>query len=264
MCLNCGCMMPEDSMGNPDNITLDTIFVGQPLTLNGCNLLFVPYTFVDSLRDPDYDIIVRFVQEGGHIVTDMPTELSKELGIVSSDTRLKVTQVRDRSFPDERIVWRFPELATKFDAEGIREIFCIDEATEAPLVVGTSVGKGAMIYFSTRFDPSTRQGYSLYPYLLDYIGRYFRLGPVVRRDNLEVYFEPGSRARTMSIEALIKQWVRLGVRVVHVSGWHQYPKYTYDYKRLIALAHANGIIVYAWLEPPQVNLKFYTDHPEWR
>lgn len=246
------------------NITLDTIFVGQPLTLDGYNLLFVPYAFVDSLREDDYDIIVRFVREGGHIVTDMPTELAKELGIVSSDTRLKVTQVRDRYFPDERIVWRFPQLATKFDADKIAEIFCIDEATGAPLVIGMSCGKGSLIYFSTQFDPYVKQGYSLYPYLLDYIGRYFRLGPVVRRDNLEVYFEPGSRARTMSVEALIKQWVRLGVRTLHVSGWHEYPKYTYDYKRLIALAHANGIVVYAWLEPPQVNLKFYTEHPEWR
>ncbi len=25
MCLNCGCMMPEDNMGNPDNITLETL-----------------------------------------------------------------------------------------------------------------------------------------------------------------------------------------------------------------------------------------------
>ena len=25
MCMNCGCMRPEDTMGNPDNITLETI-----------------------------------------------------------------------------------------------------------------------------------------------------------------------------------------------------------------------------------------------
>jgi hypothetical protein len=33
---------------------------------------------------------------------------------------------------------------------------------------------------------------------------------------------------------------------------------------LIRLAHANGILVYAWLEPPQVTQKFWRDHPEWR
>lgn len=25
MCLNCGCGMPEDDMGNPDNITMQTL-----------------------------------------------------------------------------------------------------------------------------------------------------------------------------------------------------------------------------------------------
>ena len=246
------------------NIALDTLFVGQPVRTAGINLLLVPYAFVDSLRDEDYDAITRFVREGGNVVTDMPTELAQELGIVSGGTRLRVTRVRDRLYPDERIVWPYAELATKFDAEGIDNVFCVDEETEAPLAVGKSFGKGKVLYFSTRFDPRSREGYSLYPYLLEYIGRYFRLGPVVRRDRLEVYFEPGSRARTMSTEALIRHWVRLGVGALHVSGWHQWSKYTYDYGRLIALAHANGILVYAWLEPPQVSQKFWTDHPSWR
>ena len=246
------------------NIAVDTLFVGQAVRPGSHNLLFIPYAFVDSLRDEDYDVITKFVREGGNLVTDMPTELSSELGIVSGGTHLKVTHVRDRLFPDERIVWRYAELATKFDAEGIDHVFCTDEGTDAPLAVGKSFGRGKVIYFSTRFDPRSREGYSLYPYLLEYIGKYFRLGPVVRRDNLEVYFEPGSRARTMSTEALVKQWVRLGVSVLHVSGWHQYPKYTYDYQRLISLAHANGMLVYAWIEPPQVSQKFWNEHPGWR
>ncbi len=246
------------------NIDVDTIFVGQKVRPDSYNLLFVPYTFVDSLRDEDYDAITRFVREGGNVVTDMPTELAKELGIISGETHLKVMRVRDRYFPDERIIWRYGQLATKFDAEGLDEVFCVDEGTEAPIAIGKSFGKGKIIYFSTRFDPLSREGYSLYPYLLEYIGRYFRLGPVVRRDRLEVYFEPGSRARTMSTEALVKHWVRIGVGIVHVSGWHQYPKYTYDYGRLITLAHANGILVYDWIEPPQVSQKFWNEHQEWR
>ncbi|HTO95289.1 MAG TPA: polysaccharide deacetylase family protein, partial [Bacteroidota bacterium] len=225
------------------NIALDTVFVGQRVRTEGINLLFVPYTFVDSMGDEDYDAITRFVREGGNVVTDMPTELSHDLGILSGTTRLSVTRVRDRLYPEERIVWPYAELATKFDAEGIDHVFCVDEATEAPLAVGKSLGKGKVLYFSTRFDPRSREGYSCYPYLLEYIGRYFRLGPVVRRDRLEVYFEPGSRARTMSTEALIQHWVRLGVGALHVSGWHQWSKYTYDYGRLITLAHANGILV---------------------
>ena len=78
-----------------------------------------------------------------------------------------------------------------------------------------------------------------------------------------MYFDPGFR-HTQSIEHLIRLWVQQGIRRIHVAGWHTYPKYTYDYERLLTLAHANGILVYAWLEPPQVSQKFWLEHPEWR
>jgi uncharacterized protein YdaL len=246
------------------NIPVDTAFIGRDFTTAGHNLLIVPYIAVDSLTDPQYDVIERFVREGGHLITDMPTELSKDLGIVSGTTRLRVSLVRDHFYPEEHIRWRYPQLATRFDAERVDEVFASDDETDAPLVVGRTVGKGSIIYIASWFDPVSREGYSQYPYLLDYVGSYFRLGPVVRRDNLEVYFEPGARTRTMSIETLVKHWVNDGIRIVHVSGWHEYPRYTYDYKRLISLAHANGILVYPWLEPPQVSPLFYAQHPEWR
>jgi uncharacterized protein YdaL len=245
------------------NLHADTIFIGQPLDFRRYNLLVVPYAFVDSLDQQGFDLVARFVEEGGALITDGKNDVAEDFGIRYSTTRLKVSRVRDRIFPDERIRWADFELATKFDADDIDKVFCIDEVTEAPLVIGKPWKKGKLIYFSTRFDPLSQQGTSRYPFLMEYIRSYFRLGPIIRRDNLEAYFEPGVR-RNISTESLIKQWVRQGIRVIHVSGWHQYPKYTYDYERLIRLAHANGILVYAWLEPPQVSQKFWNEHPEWR
>jgi uncharacterized protein YdaL len=245
------------------NIHVDTIFVGQPISLTPYNLLIVPYIFVDSLQQAEYDLIGRFIEDGGHVITDAKNFLAQDFGISFTSTYLKVSRVRDQYFPEEKITWRYSELLPKFEAEDIEEVFCTDDATEAPLVIGKKVGKGKLIFFGTRFDPYTQLGYSMYPYLLEYVRRYFKLGPVVRRENLEMYFEPGDR-RTTSIEHLVRQWVSLGIHVVHVSGWHQYPKYNYDYKRLIDLAHANGILVYAWLEPPQVSQMFWKNHPEWR
>jgi uncharacterized protein YdaL len=245
------------------NLQVDTIFVGQPIDLRRHNLLIVPYAFVDSLQEAEFDLITQFVEDGGALITDSKNDLAENFGIRFSKTLLKVSRIRDRLFPDERIRWRTFELATKFDADDVDKVFCIDEATEAPLVIGKEWGKGKLIYFMTRFDPMTQIGTSRYPFLLEYIRSYFHLGPIIRRDNLEVYFEPGVR-RNVSTESLIKQWVRQGIRIIHVSGWHQYPKYTYDYERLIRLAHANGILVYAWLEPPQVSQKFWNEHPEWR
>jgi uncharacterized protein YdaL len=245
------------------NIHLDTIFVGQPINLTPYNLLIVPYSFVDSLQQPEYDMIGRFIEEGGHVITDGKNFLAQDFGIRFTSTYLKVSRVRDQYFPEERISWHSSELLPKFEADDVEEIFCVDDVTEAPLVIGKTVGRGQLIFFGTRFDPYSQHGYSLYPYLLEYVRRYFKLGPIVRRENLEMYFEPGDR-RTTSIEHLVRQWVTLGIHVVHVSGWHQYPKYNYDYKRLIDLAHANGILVYAWLEPPQVSQMFWKNNPQWR
>src|SRR5208283_2716688 len=151
----------------------------------------------------------------------------------------------------------------KFETEGVDEVFCVDDVTETPMVIGKKFGKGKVIYFNSSFDSYSQHGYSQYPFALEYVRKYFHLRPIVRRENLEMYFDPGFR-KTYSIESLVKQWVNQGIRIVHVAGWNQFPKYTYDYKRLITLAHANGILAYAWFEPPQVSKKFWDEHPWWR
>jgi uncharacterized protein YdaL len=245
------------------NLTVDTIFVGQVLDLGRTNLLIVPFSSVDSLRQEDFDRIANFVESGGNLITDAKNDLITNFGVTFSTARLKISRVRDRRFPDERVRWRDFELLTKFDVRDVEEVFCVDEMTEAPLVIGKKWGKGRVIFFGTRFDPLTQQGYSRYPYLLEYVRGFFHLGPIMRRDNLEVYFDHGYR-RNFSTEQLVKQWVAQGVRILHVGAWHEYPKYTFDYERLVRLAHANGILVYAWIEPPQVSWKFWLEHPEWR
>jgi uncharacterized protein YdaL len=248
---------------NSVNIKVDTIFVGEQIKLAGYNLVIVPQTFVDSLQPEQYGLLKEYVEQGGNLITDGKNDLAEELGVKYSDKQFRISKVRDKYFPEERISWRYPEPARRFDASDIEEVFCQDEVTEAPLAAGKKLGDGKVIFFTTRFDPQSPLGYSQYPYLLEYVRKYCRLGPVMRRDNLEVFFEPGSRRNT-STETLVKQWVSQGVRIIHAAGWHQWAKYTYDYARLITLAHANGILVYAWIEPPQVSQKFWQDHPEWR
>ena len=245
------------------NLRVDTIFIGQKPDLARYNLLIVPFASVDSLQQADYDAISAFVELGGHLITEQKSSLAEDFGIRFSTTRLKVSRVRDKYFPEEKISWRYSELMTKFEADNVEEVFAVDEVTEAPLVIGKQYGEGKFIFIGTRFDPYSDGGYSMYPYLLEYVRKYFKLGPVIRRDQLEMYFDPGFR-HTISIEQLVKQWVSQGIRIIHVAGWHEYPKYTYDYQRLINVAHANGILVYAWLEPPQVSQKFWNEHPQWR
>jgi uncharacterized protein YdaL len=245
------------------NIPIDTIFVNEPLNLSQYNVVIVPSGFVDSLKQTDYDILTNFVSSGGNIITDSKSELSKEFGIQHLNSMLRISRVRDKFYSEQSLIWHDPQLVPKFDAEGIDEIFCSDEVTELPMVIGRKYGKGKILFFNSLFDPLSQHGYSLYPYFIQYMQKYFNIRPFIKREALEMYFDPGLR-HAYSIEQLVAQWVKQGVRIIHASGWHQYPKYTYDYDRLIRVAHANGILVYAWLEPPQVSQKFWTDHPEWR
>ncbi|MDD8018670.1 MAG: DUF2334 domain-containing protein [Bacteroidota bacterium] len=245
------------------HIAVDTIFLNQPINLSRYNVLIAPFAFIDSLHEEDYATLTKFVSDGGDIVTDTKNELAKELGISYTSSRVRVNSIRDKYFPEEHISWRYAELVTKFEPDQIDEVFCYDDVTEIPMVIGKKYGNGKVIYINSRFDPYSSAGYSLYPYFLEYVRKYFAVRPIVRRENLEVYFDPGFR-HTYSIEQLVKLWVHNGIRIVHAAGWHEYPKYTYDYERLIRLAHANGILVYAWLEPPQVSQKFWNDHPQWR
>ena len=138
-----------------------------------------------------------------------------------------------------------------------------DKETELPIVIGGEYGEGKYLYFATFFDPITGSGYGRFPYFIDLLKRQFNLIPTVRRDAVEIYFEPGDR-EDISIEDLIKHWRSNGVRRIYVSAWHFYENYAYDYERLIKLAHQNAMLVYAWLEFPHVSAKFWDDHPEWR
>jgi uncharacterized protein YdaL len=242
---------------------VDTIFFGQTFDLSRYNLVVVPFAVADSLPPEQIAAIGKFVAAGGNIIMDGRTDFAEAFGIVFAQSRLQVRGLRDRIFPEERIAWQYAELISKFDVDRTDKVFCVDDITEAPVVVGKQYGNGRILFINARFDPRSTLGTSQFPYLIEYVRRFFLLRPIVRREDLEVYFDPGLR-HTASVENLVRSWVANGIRIVHVAGWHEYPKYTYDYERLIRLAHGNGILVYAWLEPPQVSLKFWQEHPEWQ
>jgi uncharacterized protein YdaL len=245
------------------NIRVDTIFVGQSIDLKNYNLLIAPAAALDSLKQDDIEQIISFVSSGGNIITDGKSALAGMLGIRFASDQIMIRKVRDHYFPEEHITWPNPVPAFKFEPEYDDIAFCYDDVTKFPLIIGRNIDKGKMIFISSLFDPYTQRGYSLYPYLMIYMQEFLNLHPIVRRNKLETYFDPGFRT-AFSVESLVSQWVEQGIHIVHAAAWHVYPKFTYDYKRLIDLAHANGILVYAWVEPPQVSQAFYNTHPEWR
>ncbi len=244
-------------------IPVETLPLGDDRPLTRYNLVIVPYCVVENMSDVQLNRIIEWVRAGGNCISDGKSEFSHELGIRYTGSTTSVLHLHDRVFPEESVVWRTPESLEQYVLEDEDRVFAVEDETETPVVIGRQFGKGKFIYFGCRFDPMGTAGTSRFPFIVEYASRFLSLSPAIRRDALELYFDPGYR-HAVSIESLVKQWVNIGVRTIHAAGWHQYQKYTYDYERLIRVCHANGILVYAWLEPPQVSQKFWTDHPEWR
>jgi uncharacterized protein YdaL len=227
------------------------------------NLVIVPYTVADALTESQVKTLTTFVSGGGKLITDFRNDLATALGVHFYDSTVLVERVRDRLFPEEPLRWRSGEVMNRFETQDDDDVLATDDVTETAVVICRRYGDGRFIFFGTRFDPASPEGYSRFPYLAHYVRRFLGLTPLVRREQLEMYFDPGYR-HTVSIEQLVNRWAAAGIRIIHVGGWHEYPRYTYDYAHLIRLAHANGILVYAWLEPPQVSQKFWQEHPQWR
>ena len=241
----------------------DTLHVGGRFDEDAYNLLVVPYGAVERLRNPLFSQLIEWVRNGGSVITDSRNEFALELGVKYTGATIGLTGLRERMYPEDDIRWQRPSPFRKFEAEAADVIYANDPETDAPVVIGRRFGDGRMLYLGTRFDPHSDMGYSRYPFFLHYVAQYFDLHPVFRRDGLEMFFDPGFRS-AIPVESLVRRWVEHGVRVMYVGSWHEYHSYTYDYDRLIRLCHENGILVHAWLEPPQISHKFWEEHPEWR
>ena len=260
-----GAKMDEESFAaalRSVGIPTDTISPGDLSGLKACNLIVVPYTVADNLPDSLYEVLEKFVSDGGRLITDSKNPLAVDLGVKFSQNVMRLEKVRDRLFPEELMSWGTFETVHRIDVEEGDQTICTNDVNDAPVAIARKYGRGKFISMSARFDPVSDGGYSRFPYFVEWIKSYLQLYPVLRRDNLEMYFDPGLR-RNISIETLVKEWASRGIRSIHVAGWHEYPKFTYDYDRLIRLCHAYGITVYAWIEPPQISKKFYDDHPQW-
>ncbi|MBN2411742.1 DUF2334 domain-containing protein [candidate division KSB1 bacterium] len=229
----------------------------------GVNLLIVPQTAARNLNSQQNLFLIYALQNGLNLILEKNSELSQNIGIIPGEEVAITDQVIDEYFPQVNINWKKPDTVRAFDLDIEYVSYYNDKKSELPVVIGGEYGTGKYLYFATLFDPNTEYGFGRFPYFIDLLNRQFNLVPTVRRNTVEIYFEPGDR-EDISIEDLVKIWRNNGVRRIYVSAWHFYEAYTYDYERLIRLAHQNAMLVYAWTELPHVSEKFWLEHPEWR
>ncbi|MEN6625818.1 MAG: DUF2334 domain-containing protein [Candidatus Sumerlaeia bacterium] len=230
----------------------------------GVNLLIVPAGAAPVLTPEQVAMIVERVKSGRlALITSGFSALSDEIGIDRQDRTIEISRVEDQFYPDIEIDWQKPVTMSPFDSPGDAGFFYQDRATGTPIVVGSSLGEGRFVFMGASLDEETTAGTARYPHLLTHVFRYLRLFPAVRQCGFEIYFNPAER-EDVEVEDLIKHWRRSGVRTIYAAAWQVFPQWTYNYKYLVQLAHNNGMLVYAWFEPPYINEKFWTDHPEWR
>lgn len=243
------------------NIQVDTLTARDFSDLQEYNLLVVPNHSARKLSG--IERIMKFVEGGGNLITDAPSPLAEFFGVHVQDTALKVSRMLDRYYPEDTLRLSAAEQLTPFISDEDDEVFCKEAFTREPVVVGRISGQGKIIYFGMLFDPVSTGGYSRFPFLMEYVRDFVKLRPVLRREFLEMYFDPGYRHND-DTDSLVRLWHFFGVRVIHAAAWHQHPTWTYNYARLIEACHAQGMLVYAWLEPPHVSEKFWRQYPAWQ
>lgn len=226
-------------------------------------ILVVPHAAAERLTAAATSEILRFVQQGGHLLLEERSPLAEALGLRFLGRRLRVSYVTDQFEPERMLEWRPAESVERLEAPAGSRVLTYDVESRQPAAFARAFGLGQYIYLAALADSQTTLGVSRYPYLVQALRDVFELNPPVGRSRVEIYFDPGFR-QGIDLNRLANAWRKSGVSIVYVAAWHFYPRYTFDYHRFIEACHRNGIAVYAWFELPQVTKKFWDEHPEWR
>src|SRR6185503_10805244 len=184
------------------------------------------------------------------------------LGFRRSPDVVKVTSLTDIHHPTLAIVWEKGLELPVFEVPKDAKVFARERWAGAPMMAGVRRGSGAILWIAV--SPGER-GYERFPYLLNSL---VDLGfePPFRTNRLWAFFDSAYRSR-VDLDYFAARWRKAGIAALHVAAWHFFePGAEQDayLEKLIAAAHREGILVYAWLELPHVSEKFWADHPEWR
>jgi len=226
-------------------------------------LLVIPKATAQSLPQERVDKILMTVHEGINLITDGESPLSESLGVRLAEP-IPVDGLISHLYSNETYSWadrpKVPYLMAPLDQN---TTLLYSDHENHPVAIEGSWGMGKYLYFAPLYDPLSRFGYSRFPDMPSILVSEFHLSPLLKRSGADAYFDPGYR-QNVSIERLAPMWRRFGIHTIHAAAWHFYDKYTYDYARLIRVAHQNGIRVNAWFEWPHVSEHFWNKHPEWR
>ncbi|HUI09581.1 MAG TPA: hypothetical protein VL221_04585 [Bacteroidota bacterium] len=226
-------------------------------------LLVVPHASAAHLGARDAGRIVRLVERGCTLVTDGPGPLASALG-VRTGSPVQIGSVTDMLQSHLAIRWRPGEYGRLITgAAGTCTPVFEEAGTHRPVAVILRRGMGDCLYVAPLVDPVSTAGYTRFPSLPWTICTGLGVHPPLVRRGAEAYFDPGYRFGAPA-ESLAHMWRSWGIRAIHAAAWYASSSPPFDYRRLLAALHAEGILAYAWLEWPYVGRGFWESHPSWR
>ncbi|MGA2575896.1 MAG: hypothetical protein ABSH24_07715 [Bryobacteraceae bacterium] len=202
------------------------------------------------------------VTAGAYLILEGASSTAESFGFRATKENVRVSSVEDVHLPKLPIVWEKGLELPRYEVPAAAKVFAKDRWTGAPLLAGFRRGTGAVLWLAV--SPGER-GYERFPYLLHALAD-LGLDPPFRSTRLWAFFDSSYRLR-VDLDYFALRWRNAGISALHVAAWHFYdpdPERDAYLKRLIAACHANGILIYAWLELPHVSEKFWDDHPQWR
>ncbi|MCX7709569.1 MAG: stalk domain-containing protein [Clostridia bacterium] len=232
------------------------------IDLQDVKLLIVPGEITGELGSDYCKEIIDQTKEGLLLITEQKSLISEGLGIRFQGSSFDVNSIQDKFHTEADIRWPDKLTIEDFDEEGL-EVFCRERVTQKPVLAGGTVGKGKFIYIGIPFDKPWAWGFSRFPFFHEAMIEFFKMKPEKSRNKLMTYVDWGYHYADNPIK-LANQLGEYGVNEVHLSAWYSFKNCSEFFKKFIDQCHANGILVYCWLELPMVSKEFWDVHPEWR
>ncbi|MGE5236321.1 MAG: hypothetical protein ACM3O7_08245 [Acidobacteriota bacterium] len=226
-------------------------------------VLVVPGPEAARLAAARLPALVSFVLRGGRLITAGDTPLSRALDIHFPDRDLPAIGAEDTLAPDLEITWRTPATLRAFQPPEGARVLTLARGTVQPLVVGFTLGRGAVLFLGVDLDEDDARGYGRFPMFLADACEALDVAPFVSVPRLAAYVDLADR-RSGEWEGLARSWHDAGIREVHLGAWDAFDRPAEAVRALIDACHRVGIRVIARLALPEVSDGFWRDHPRWR
>ena len=199
---------------------------------------------------------------GRILILEGDSPLARTLGIHVTSRRVRVRGVRDLHQPSLPIVWEEAMQVPVFEVPAEAKVLVRDRSHQAPLMAVLPRGAGGVLWLAV---PPGTEGYERFPFLLQALSE-LGLRPLLESRRLWAFFDSAFQ-RDRDIDELAREWRQMGLAAIHVGAWDYFEPHDGEdarLRKLIEACHREGILVYAWLELPNVSTEFWVHHPEWR